>query len=282
MRLLRLARLALHLAWGALTVATVYPWIRDSRRLWLKQRWSRQLLDLLGITLDASLARIEPGSLIVANHISWIDIFALNAARPVAFIAKAEVRAWPLIGWLSARTDTVFLRRGSRGHARIVNGEIEALLAADKDVALFPEGTTTDGTHLLTFHAALLQPAVAAGRPVQPVALSYHRPEGARSLAPAYAGDTSLWQCLQAILREPRLVVRLRPTPALDAALGERRDLARAARAAIAFSLALPLAPATPPAHSAPERSAGREDEPPSDAPPTDSRSPAPADPATP
>lgn len=268
----RAIRLGLHFFWGALTVACVYPFVTDMRRLWLKQRWSRQLLEILGIELDATLSGIAPGSLIVANHISWLDIFALNAARPVAFISKAEVRQWPLIGWLSANTDTVFLMRGSRGHARIVNAQIDVLLNGEKDVALFPEGTTTDGSRLLHFHAALLQPAVETGRPVQPVALSYHLPDGQRCEAAAYAGDTTMGECVRAILATPRMIVRLRPERPLDSTRLDRRSLAKEARKAIAFSLGLPLE------STAPETPADPRDGLPSDARPTGSRSPAPAD----
>jgi 1-acyl-sn-glycerol-3-phosphate acyltransferase len=227
---------------GAATVACVYPFIRESRRRWLTRRWSRQLLDILAVRLDAQLADAMPGSLIVANHISWLDIYALNAARPMVFVAKAEVRQWPLIGWLAASTDTVFLRRGSCGHARQVNAQIDGLLSAGRDVAIFPEGTTTDGTHLLNFHGALLQPAVDAGRPVQPVALSYHDADGRRSLAPAYAGETTMSECLAAILACRSLTVRLRPTPPLAPQAKKRRELAHDAHCAIAFSLGLPLA----------------------------------------
>jgi len=240
-QLLRCIRLGLHLLSGAVTIACVYPLIRDSRRLWLKQNWSRQLLDILGIRLDAQLAGVEPGSLFVSNHISWLDIYALNAARPMAFVSKAEVRQWPLFGWLAANTDTVFLRRGKGRHAKVVNSEIDGLLNAEKDVAIFPEGTTTNGTHLLNFHSALMQPAVDTGRPVQPVALSYYDAEGRHSLAPAYAGETTMGQCLAAILACRSLTVRLRPTPPLDPKTRKRRELAQAARGAIAFNLGLPM-----------------------------------------
>jgi len=252
LRTLRLTRLALHAIWGVATVTIGFRLVTDRKRLWLKQRWSRQLLDIVGVRLDAHLAGAEPGSMIVANHISWLDIFALNAARPVAFISKAEVRQWPVIGMISARADTVFLQRGSRGHAKIVNGQIDELLKADKDVAVFPEGTTTDGTHLLGFHAALLQPAIAAGRPLQPVAISYHEADGQRSLAPAYVGDTSLMQCLLAIISRRELIVRVRPTPALATDGRSRRELAHTARAAIAYRLALPLEVRAPEADAAP------------------------------
>lgn len=261
----------MHILWIAAIIALIYPLTSRPRRLRLKQRWSRQALDILGIELDAILGGIEPGSLIVANHISWVDIFVLNAARPMAFVSKSEVRDWPLVGWLTSREDTVFLRRGSRGHARIVNAEIDALLNAGKDVAIFPEGTTTDGTHLLGFHAALLQPAVETGQPIQPVSISYETLEGQRSLAPAYVGETSLIECLEAILSNPKLVARVRTTPALPTAGRNRRELAHAARGAIALSLGLPLV------NNPPGTPAGLQDVPPSDAHPTDSRNPTPA-----
>ncbi len=240
-RIFGCARVGLHLLGGVLTVACIYPFVAESRRLWLKQRWSHQLLDILGVRLDAHLAGIPPGSLIVANHISWLDIYALNAARPMAFVSKSEVRSWPLIGWLAINADTVFLNRSSRRHAMAVNAEISELLVSEKDVAVFPEGTTSDGTHLLNFHGALLQAAVDTGRPVQPVALAYYDADGRRSLAPAYAGETSMGESLAAILACRSLTVRLRPTPPLDSQTRQRRELAHAARGAIAFSLGLPL-----------------------------------------
>lgn len=229
-----------------LLVAGVQRWLGGRQRLALKQRWSRALLEILGVRLDAVLAGVEPASLIVANHISWLDIYALNAARPMAFVAKDDVRRWPLVGWLARHTDTVFLRRGSRAQIRAVNDEIGGLLAADQDVALFPEGTTSDGTQLLAFHAALLQPAVAGGRPVQPVAIAYFDAAGRRSVAPAYAGETTLWQSLAAVLACRSLTVRLRATPPLATHSADRRQLAQAARAAIAYRLGLPLRDASP------------------------------------
>ena len=238
---LRCARLGLHFLAGACAIAFVYPSVGENRRHWLKQRWSRQLLDILGIRLDAILAGIAPGNLIVANHISWLDIHALNATRPMAFVAKSELRHWPLVGWLATNTDTIFLRRGSPGDARLVNAEIGTMLKVGKDVAIFPEGTSTDGTQILNFHSALFQAAVDTGRAVQPVALSYFDTDGNRSLAPAYAGETTMAESLAAILACRTLTVRLRPTPSLDSQTRQRRELAHAARASIAFNLGLPL-----------------------------------------
>lgn len=245
-RAVRCTRLGLHFLHGAAIVAAVYPFASEHRRLALNQRWSRQLLDILAIRLDASLAGAMPGSLIVANHISWLDIYALNALRPMTFVAKAEVRDWPLVGWLAAKSDTIFLRRGSRGHARVVNAQINGLLSAGRDVAIFPEGTTTDGTHVLNFHGALLQAAVDTGRPVQPVAISYHDADGQRSLAPAYAGATTMRECFAAILACRSLTVRLSPTALLDPQTQQRRELAQAAHDAITCRLGLPCPPNAP------------------------------------
>jgi 1-acyl-sn-glycerol-3-phosphate acyltransferase len=256
-RAYRLFRLAVHLAYGMAVAALLYPLLGRTWRLRLKQRWSTQLLGILGFHLKARLGALPPGSLLVANHISWIDIFVINAAQPAAFVSKAEVRQWPIIGWLSARTDTVFLRRGSRGHAKIVNGEIGAILGRGEFAALFPEGTTTDGGSLLHFHGALLQPAIEAGRPIVPLALSYHDRNGRRSTAPAYIGDDSLWDCLKAILAAGWLEARVDAAEALpwDMA-GGRKALAQQAREEIARRLMLPEdlvdeAPRTPLADAA-------------------------------
>ena len=257
---------------GVATVLCVFPLSTGKHRLRLKRWWSRAMLDILGVRLEADLRHAVPGSMLVANHISWLDIFVINAALPTAFVSKEEVRHWPVIGWLAAVNDTVFLKRGSRGHARLINQEIGDVLADGKYVGVFPEGTTTDGTHVLHFHAALIQPALVAGRPVVPVAISYWEPAGERSLAPRYDGDISLGDCLQAILSRRHLIARLVTTPALGQDGADRRSVATAARAAICAAAALPP-PSNPPEKPAGLPAAGL-----SDGRPTDSRNPGPED----
>lgn len=223
-----------------LIVFCVFPFCSDAARLSLKAAASRRIVDAIGIRLEADLSQAVPGALIVANHISWVDIFVINAALPSAFVAKEEVRHWPLIGWLAARNDTVFLRRGSHGHARIINREIAEILDKGNHVAVFPEGTTTDGTHLLHFHAALIQPALAVDRPVLPLAISYWGADGSRSLAPGYVGDVSLMQCTLAIAGCRRLVARVTTYPVLGLSGEDRRQVATAAREAICAGTGLP------------------------------------------
>lgn len=238
LRAWRYGRLALHLVAGALAAALVYNGASLPRRRRLRQRWSAKMLAILDIRLEVEGEPIVPGSMLVANHISWVDIFVINAVAPAAFVSKADVRGWPLIGWLAARNETVFLRRGSRGHARIVNGEIAGILAEGGCVAVFPEGTTTDGSHVLHFHGALLQPALDAGHPVQPVALNYVAADGRRSYAPAYDGDVSLGECLAAIVAEREVTARVQVMPALaTTAPADRRTLARQSREQIALAV---------------------------------------------
>ena len=175
----------------------------------MRYRWSRQLLALFAFELRISGTLPAQAGLIAANHVSWVDIFAMNALTPVAFVSKDDVIDWPIIGTLARHNETIFLQRGSRGHAHTIGREMAERLHSGNWLAVFPEGTTTDGTHLHPFHGALLQPAIDAGVPVTPVALTYQDMQGQRSLLPAYSGDTSLWECFCAMLSARQLVVHL-------------------------------------------------------------------------
>ena len=242
----RCLRLGRHCIWIGLGAAVAYSWVSDEKRLRLKQRWSHRILTLLAVRIEAPAIDAPPGCLIVANHISWLDIYALNAARPVAFVSKSEVRSWPLIGRLAAHTDTLFIRRSSRQDAIEACGILARRLGESRDVAIFPEGTTTDGSAVLEFKGALFQSAIDAGRPVQPVSIAYYDRDGHRTDIPAYAGETTMLESLAAVLACRSLTVCLRPTPALAASGMSRRELATAARGAIAFSLGVPAREAVP------------------------------------
>ena len=242
LRATRWTRLGLHLLQGVLTIAAVYPFTGRDTHQALRRRWSLGLLRVLGMRLEHRGEAVAPGCMLVANHVSWVDIFAINALAPAAFVSKAEVRAWPVIGWLAAKNDTIFLRRGSRGHARIINEETAALLDAGCNVAIFPEGTTTDGAALLHFHAALLQPAIACGHPVQPLALQYRTPDDRFSRAPAYDGELSLGECIANIIASPRTITRITVAAPIATADGaDRRTLATRTRAEIATVIGITL-----------------------------------------
>ncbi len=242
LRATRWTRLGLHLLQGVLTIAAVYPFTGRDTHQALRRRWSLGLLRVLGMRLEHRGEAVAPGCMLVANHFSWVDIFAINALAPAAFVSKAEVRAGLVIGWLAAKNDTIFLRRGSRGHARIINEETAALLDAGCNVAIFPEGTTTDGATLLHFHAALLQPAIACGHPVQPLALQYRTPDDRFSRAPAYDGELSLGECIANIIASPRTITRITVAAPIATADGaDRRTLATRTRGEIATALGVAL-----------------------------------------
>ncbi len=235
-----MTRIMLHLLRGLLTVAAIFPFIDPVRRRGAVQGWSHALLRILSVQLhvhgEPPYTRPRP-VMLVANHVSWLDIFAINAAIPVRFIAKSEVRAWPAIGWLSAKTGTLFLERARRRDTARINGLVsEAMLAGDA-VAVFPEGATTDGSQVLSFHGSLLQPALLAAAEVQPVALRFARSDGSLCVEAAYDGDKSLWDTFRLILAQPAIHAHVWFLPSLPAGAADRRALAQAAHDAIANRL---------------------------------------------
>ena len=153
--------------------------------------------------LSAASQPIPPACLVVANHVSWLDVLVIDALCPATFVCKSDARQWPVLGWLIERDQALFLVRGSAKQAWRAIPAIVGRLSAGNRVALFPEGTTGDSTCVLPFRAALLQAAVDCGAPVQPIALSYSSP------AAAFVGETSLWQSLCAVTSAAGLEVRI-------------------------------------------------------------------------
>jgi 1-acyl-sn-glycerol-3-phosphate acyltransferase len=237
---LGLFRVGVHLLYGALQVALLYPLAGASRRQRLRSRWSQGLLGVLGIRIEVAEG-IAPGlesGLLVANHISFVDVFLINALLPSAFVAKSDVAGWPLIGWLARRNDTVFIERGNRKAAQHAREHMLRALGNGQRLAIFPEGTTTAGDLVLPFHGALFQGAIDAAIPVHALALSYHDSNGIRSEAPAYIDDVTLIDCLRAILRARGLVARVHCAASFRPPLPDRRHLAHHAHQAIARTLA--------------------------------------------
>lgn len=232
-------RLALHLLYWVL-LAVIYPHLNQTRQRRILKMWSRQLLTIfnIGIQIEGHQpARGEGGCLMVANHVSWLDIFVLNAIYPSRFIAKSEVRNWPVIGWLCQQSGTIFIERDMRQDVTSVNLRVSALLKQGVCVGLFPEGTTTDGKGVGYFHSSLIQPAIDAEARLCPVALRYQNEQGELSNAAAFTGDTTLVRSIWRILRSSHHNALIAFTPALIATNENRRVLARAAQQAIAEAL---------------------------------------------
>lgn len=237
----KLLRLGIHLLAGALTILLLFPFLVPEERNRRVVAWARKLLAILRVRVGVHgrppAVRGE-GALIVANHVSWLDIHVLHSLLPTRFVSKAEVRDWPLIGWMATRAGTLYLERTKKSDARRVNEAMAALLRAGECLALFPEGTTTDGTHLLPFYSSLLQPAVAAGAMVWPAVIRYRHPDGRLNVQAAYHDDISLAQSLRRILVQDEIIAEVTFLPPLAAIGLTRRELARRAEAAIRARLA--------------------------------------------
>jgi 1-acyl-sn-glycerol-3-phosphate acyltransferase len=235
---LRKIRLVMHLLHGMWTVWTRFPRASAQQRLDMNRKWSLRMLQLCGMRLVVhnDAARLDEGVLVVANHVSWIDIYVINAWRPTPFVSKAEIRKWPVVGWLAQQLDTVFVQREKRSDAKRIMHELAERLNAGEKMCVFPEGTTTDGVGLLPFHANMFQAAVSASRPVQPVCLMYEDAQGRQSTAPAYIGELSLGQSLDALLRARPLTAHVYVGAPL-APGADRRLLAAEAEGAVRAAL---------------------------------------------
>src|SRR5512134_2554388 len=208
-RVVRLSRLIAHMTLGAALVGLVYPLARRATRMAVRAWWCRRVLRLLGVELKV-LGTVPAGChLIAANHISWLDVFAIAAVVPCWFVSKDDTRSWPFLGWMAVANETLFLRRGSARAAYRMSVEVRARLDAQQPVVIFPEGTTTDGTGVLDFYPALFQPAVDCARAVLPLAIRYRDVVAQPATAVAYINDDPLWTSLAAVLDAPRTEAHL-------------------------------------------------------------------------
>lgn len=204
----RLLRVAAHVVAGLWSVAWRFPRLSADQQGMQVQAWSVALLRHLGIALQVRGQPPLGGPvLLVANHLSWLDIPVLHAARHCRFVSKSDVQAWPLIGTLATAAGTLYIQRSVRRDALRVVQQMAIALRERAVLAVFPEGTTGDGGALLPFHANLLQAALTVGAPVLPVGLRYvDRATGAASPAPSYVGDDSLWGSLWRTACAPPIV----------------------------------------------------------------------------
>jgi 1-acyl-sn-glycerol-3-phosphate acyltransferase len=236
---LRLLLVLAHLLRGLFTCMLVFPWLGRERRLAGIARWSARLLRIFRVSVE-----LAPGScpvtagLWVANHVSWIDVFVVNALFPSRFVAKSEVRGWPLVGALSARAGTIFIARGSRRALRDTVATLVAALGAGERVVVFPEGTSAAQGAMEPFRSNLFEAAIAAQVAVQPVAISYVDADNRLHASVEYIGATSLLESMVAILSGRPVRAMLHTLPALGPEAGDRRDLAQRARHAVHSSLA--------------------------------------------
>ena len=203
----------------------------------IMQRWAVKMLRCLGVTVRVSGTPQAGAVLMVANHVSWLDIPALHASAPrTRFVSKSAIAHWPLLGRLARAGGTLFIERERKRDAlRVVHEVADALRNADA-VAVFPEGTTGAGHTVLPFHANLLQAAITTATVIQPVVLRYSEPGLPVSEAAKYIDDTTLVESVMKVCRARGLVVDVRFLPPEPAEL-DRRALAERLRERVAAEL---------------------------------------------
>ncbi|MEQ1598363.1 MAG: lysophospholipid acyltransferase family protein [Methylotenera sp.] len=232
-RIYRIARILIHTTTGLTIAAVVLPFIQKNTKLTLIKWWCGGLLRAFNIkvvTFGDLPAPSVKGVMFVANHISWSDIHALNSLIPLRFIAKSDIKNWPVFGYLVQKADTLFIDRNKRQEAgRIVDITAESLKSGD-NLCFFPEGTTTDGAGLegarvLPFKGSVLQAAISANTQVWPVAIKYVNANGSINTAMAYAGETTLIASMHQVLMQKTPVVELHFLQPIHANGQNRREL---------------------------------------------------------
>ncbi|MBU3615712.1 1-acyl-sn-glycerol-3-phosphate acyltransferase [Polynucleobacter sp. JS-Polo-80-F4] len=231
-----------HVIGGLVTLFLRFPFATYEAKNKLIQNWSKKLLDIFGITLRLQNHEILPSApyLLASNHISWMDIHAINAFKPIRFVAKSDVAGWPVFGWMAKQLGTVFIKRDSARHGKYVASEVSDVLKT-QSVCIFPEGTSTIGEGVLPFKPNLFESAVIAQVPVYSLAITYKSlPSGDRSEVAAFIGDMGLLESMAKILNNRQLVVELNfisPSGASPEASKDRKWLALHSQEAISNQL---------------------------------------------
>lgn len=234
---LRVLRLIVHLFAGMATCAFVFPFIGYTKRQVHIQRWSAKLVAICGVEIAMYDVASTSHALIVSNHISWLDIFVINALQPCRFVAKSDIRSWPLIGWLCAKTGTIFISRGKARDVRRIYQELVASIQQGERVAFFPEGTTAGQGTILPFHPNLFEAAVDASVPIQPYALRYVDRDGQLHEAVDFTGDITFVESMLTIFKARPIRAELMQLPLIETDGVHRRALANQTRIAIGARL---------------------------------------------
>jgi 1-acyl-sn-glycerol-3-phosphate acyltransferase len=241
----RMLRMTLHLVQGLATCAFVFPLVSSVRRDRHIKSWSRKLLTLCRVRLQCRTGNDIPdhapdgNAILICNHVSWLDVFVINAIQPTRFVAKSEIRHWPFIGWLCQQTGTIFIDRTKpRDVLRILNG-LDAEMARGEHIGFFPEGRTAPLGQLLPFYSNLFEAAANSGAPLQPYVVRYMDIDGRPNEAAEFIGDMTFVESLGRIMRGQPLVVELSSLPRISSQGKDRRELAKVARQRMAVALEL-------------------------------------------
>ena len=228
--------MVLHTLYGLFIAAVIMPRLSPKRRNRVIGNWSAALLDILNIRVVVRgnpPARDVAGVMFVANHVSWVDIHALNSVITTRFVAKAEILKWPVFGWFAIKANTLFIDREKRHATGKMTGLTREALQAGDCICVFPEGTTTDGNEIKPFKGSLLQAAIDAETALWPFSIHYPGAGESANTEMAYWGERSLIESMRLVIRQHKPVVVLDFAEPIRASGYDRRTLAAEARTII-------------------------------------------------
>jgi len=209
-----------------------FPKLSKDDKLQEIKNWSQETLNILGIHVvhesdHARMANNRAPLLLVANHVSWIDALIIQTIQPSIFVAKSEVKRWPIVGQIATACGVVFVDRGSPSSARRMVDDVSSALHHGYCVAGFPEGTSSEGNTVSLFHANLFEAAINHHIQVQPLAIRYTNPQtGARCLKAAFIGDIGFIQSLHQVMTASGIQAKVHVGETLSSQGHSRRTLA--------------------------------------------------------
>ena len=243
---LQISRVMLHLVRGLLICLILFPWLKPEAKKSRIQIWSQQLLGIFGVRVKMNLTGMPGGAVIVANHVSWLDIFVINSLAPCRFVAKSDIRSWPVLGWLAEQAGTIYISRGSKADVKRIYQYLIDQIQAGERVAFFPEGTTSRQGEVLPFHANLFEAAIHAKVPVHPFALRYLDQHGVPHDAVQFIGDMTFAASMVNILLADEIIAELQGLEFIASDGAHRRELAALSRKAVALALQVDIDGAGP------------------------------------
>jgi 1-acyl-sn-glycerol-3-phosphate acyltransferase len=237
--LFKMARLLQAFARAAWLVRKRFPQLTAQQQQQEIQRWARQVLAILEVDVACSLPTVsDPGALVVCNHLSWLDVLVIQSLLPGVFVAKSEVQAWPVVGTLARACATIFVQRASARSARAMVDSAACALARGHSVVAFPEGTSSDGSQVLGFHANIFECAIQADAKVLPVTLHYlDRSHGGPATAAHFIGDMGLLASLREVMASSTIQARVHLGAPIGTAGHTRKSLSLQAHASICSQL---------------------------------------------
>lgn len=235
----RTIRLVFHALAAVFYCGVIYPFISQADKDRYVRRWSNKLMAIAGVKMQVNHPeRLAARSLIVANHISWLDIFLIYAHFNGHFIAKSTMASWPVMGYLGRKVGTLYLDRSSGRNLKQILGKLVGNLNAEERCIFFPEGTTAKQGDMLPFHPNLFEGAIQVNLPIQPFSIRYLMPDGTYADAVDFTGDMSMQESIKQIFSTDGITAELTVLPIINSEGKNRRELAQETRTAIATAIA--------------------------------------------